>query len=238
MAIQTFGQVPYIIYNIRSRVPSKDDDGLDNFSRRCGLQLNEERVSEQLAMLQGKMDVYDRILSKQKYLAGGHMPDNDSVTLADLSHLPYGTAFYDRTGFAEVFDSRPNLSRQELRCQLSPAWPAVKETFEKQSSVVENENYATYDMYSSGAESAQRALLFFTKQQAQLETYATEYLLTWSPVITPVKIESVVIQVATIKIYEMLIGESLALAVWSEQILILGARIDVAQRHAGGCDSE
>ncbi|KAG5634673.1 hypothetical protein H0H81_001136 [Sphagnurus paluster] len=35
--------------------------------------------------LDGKLDAYDVILSKQKYLAG------DNVTLADLFHLPYGT---------------------------------------------------------------------------------------------------------------------------------------------------
>jgi glutathione S-transferase len=34
------------------------------------LQPDEERVSEQLANLQPKLDAYDLILSKQKYLAG------------------------------------------------------------------------------------------------------------------------------------------------------------------------
>jgi hypothetical protein len=39
-------------------------------SRRGGVQPDEERVSEQLANLQPKLDAYDLILSKQKYLAG------------------------------------------------------------------------------------------------------------------------------------------------------------------------
>jgi glutathione S-transferase len=43
---------------------------LDDSSRRRGLQPDEERVSELLGMLQSKMDAYDLILSKQKYLAG------------------------------------------------------------------------------------------------------------------------------------------------------------------------
>jgi glutathione S-transferase len=37
---------------------------------RRGLQPNEARVSELLAILNGNMDAYDVILGKQKYLAG------------------------------------------------------------------------------------------------------------------------------------------------------------------------
>ncbi|KAG2142274.1 glutathione S-transferase [Suillus bovinus] len=92
------------------------------FKPRRGLQPDEARVSELLATLQSKMDAYEVILSKQKYLAG------DSVTLADLSHLPYGTAFYGLGGvFAEVFDSRPNLARWWKDISNRPAWLAVKD---------------------------------------------------------------------------------------------------------------
>ncbi|KAG1818023.1 glutathione S-transferase [Suillus subaureus] len=90
------------------------------FNPRRGLQPNEERVSELLANLQPKLDAYDLILSKQKYLAG------DSVTLADLAHLPYGTAFYG-AGFAEVFESRPHLARWWKDISNRPAWLAVKD---------------------------------------------------------------------------------------------------------------
>ncbi|KAG1781825.1 glutathione S-transferase [Suillus placidus] len=90
------------------------------FKPRRGLQPNEERVTELLAMLQGKMDAYDAILGKQKYLAG------DSVTLADLSHLPHGTVFC-QAGYAEVFESRPNLSRWWKDISSRPAWLAVKD---------------------------------------------------------------------------------------------------------------
>lgn len=90
------------------------------FKPRRGLQPNEERVSELLASLLPKLDAYDVILGKQKYLAG------DSVTLADLAHLPYGTAFYG-AGFAEVFDSRPNVARWWKDISNRPAWLAVKD---------------------------------------------------------------------------------------------------------------
>ncbi|KAG2031206.1 glutathione S-transferase [Suillus americanus] len=90
------------------------------FNPRRGLQTNEARVSELLASLQPKLDAYDLILSKQKYLAG------DSVTFADLAHLPFGTLFY-AIGFAEVFDSRPNLTRWWKDISNRPAWLAVKD---------------------------------------------------------------------------------------------------------------
>ncbi|KAG1742491.1 glutathione S-transferase [Suillus lakei] len=90
------------------------------FKPRRGLTPNDARVSELLASLESKMDAYELILSKQRYLAG------DSVTLADLSHLPYGAAFYG-AGFAEVFDKRPNLSRWWKDISSRPAWLAVKD---------------------------------------------------------------------------------------------------------------
>ncbi|KAG2142275.1 glutathione S-transferase [Suillus bovinus] len=92
------------------------------FKPRRGLQTDEERVSVMLAMLQGKMDAYEVILGKQKYLAG------DSITLADLSHLALGALFYGLGGaFAEVFDSRPNLLRWWKDISNRPAWLAVKD---------------------------------------------------------------------------------------------------------------
>ncbi|KAG2142277.1 glutathione S-transferase [Suillus bovinus] len=90
------------------------------FKPRRGLQPNEERVNEMLAILQSKLDAYEVILSKQKYLAG------DSVTLADLCHLPQGTAFCG-AGFAEVFESRSNLARWWKDISNRPAWLAVKD---------------------------------------------------------------------------------------------------------------
>ncbi|KAG2366645.1 glutathione S-transferase [Suillus spraguei] len=91
------------------------------FKPRSGLQPNEERVDELLASVLPKLDAYDVILSKQKYLAG------DSVTLADLAHLPYGTAFCG-VGYAEVFESRPNVARWWKDISNRPAWLAVKDS--------------------------------------------------------------------------------------------------------------
>ena len=75
-----------------------------------------------LRELGAKMDVYDKILSKQKYLGGDvrtsyimYAPCNDlifylqEITLADFFHLSYGYEL-DRAGF-EWHSSRPNVAR-------------------------------------------------------------------------------------------------------------------------------
>ncbi|RXW17598.1 hypothetical protein EST38_g8248, partial [Candolleomyces aberdarensis] len=67
-----------------------------------GVPADEALFESLMAELGKKLDVYDQILSKQKYLAG------DQVTLADLSHLPYAELL-SQVG-AKVFEERPNVS--------------------------------------------------------------------------------------------------------------------------------
>jgi glutathione S-transferase len=66
--------------------------------------------------------VYEKILLKQKYIAGDvsiqrHYSPTGSddflqeLTLADLFHLPLGEALVGTLGLREVFDKRPNVSR-------------------------------------------------------------------------------------------------------------------------------
>ncbi len=71
--------------------------------RLTGVPADEALFESRLTELGKKLDVYDQILSKQKYLAG------DEVTLADLSHLPYAELL-GKTG-TKVFEERPNVSR-------------------------------------------------------------------------------------------------------------------------------
>jgi len=53
--------------------------------------------------LNGKLDVYDNILSKQKYLAG------EEITLVDFYHLPLGHGL-KKFGY-NVMESKPNVAR-------------------------------------------------------------------------------------------------------------------------------
>ena len=54
--------------------------------------------------LNARLDAYEKILSKQKYLAG------DELTLADLFHLPCGAKLYV-AGQGDFIDKRPNVKR-------------------------------------------------------------------------------------------------------------------------------
>ena len=56
-----------------------------------------------IAQLEPKLDVYEQILSKQKYLAG------DELTLADLFHIPYGVLL--STAGSNAIEVRPNVAR-------------------------------------------------------------------------------------------------------------------------------
>ncbi|KAI0298226.1 glutathione S-transferase [Russula brevipes] len=85
-----------------------------------GQPIDEERVKAQLPLLEGKLDGYEAILSKQKYLAG------DELTLADLFHLPYGSVVFDRLGYGGL-DKRPNVARWWKEISSRPAWQAVKD---------------------------------------------------------------------------------------------------------------
>jgi len=80
---------------------------------------DEKRVEQLLGQLEGKLDGYEVILGKQKYLAG------DNVTVADLFHLPYGSMVFEQLGYGNL-DKRPNVKRWWNDISSRPAWQAVK----------------------------------------------------------------------------------------------------------------
>ena len=107
------------------------------FKQFRGLTANEERVKELVPQLEAKLDGYEVILSKQKYLAGdvrffSRFPSVSrsrsscrtdgaaaflcffvflqEVTLADLFHLPHCTIVFEQLGFGGL-DKRPNVQR-------------------------------------------------------------------------------------------------------------------------------
>ncbi|KAI0696181.1 glutathione S-transferase-like protein [Cytidiella melzeri] len=84
-----------------------------------GFATNEDVIKEKLATLEGKLDAYEAILGKQKYLAG------DNITLADLFHLPYGATLVS-AGF-DIFNAkRPNVARWWEDISTRESWEAVK----------------------------------------------------------------------------------------------------------------
>lgn len=88
-------------------------------TRMTGQPTDEKRLGEVTAILNSKLDGYERILSKTKYLAG------ENVTLADLFHVPCGYTL-DEILKLDVLKTRPNVARWWQDIVSRPSWQAVK----------------------------------------------------------------------------------------------------------------
>ncbi|KAF8881346.1 glutathione S-transferase [Infundibulicybe gibba] len=80
---------------------------------------DQAKVDEHTALLSAKLEVYDQILGKQKYLAG------DEITLADLFHLTTGGAL-PLSGI-DVMTQRPNVARWFNDLTSREAWQALSD---------------------------------------------------------------------------------------------------------------
>ncbi|KAJ7221185.1 glutathione S-transferase [Mycena rebaudengoi] len=114
---------------------SNEYSNFDPFSSRAvsrsarpmiGMETNKVNLEENLKTLSVKLDVYEAILGKQKYLAG------DEVTLVDLFHLPYG-ALLEKAGSDLVATKGPNVTRWFNDLQARDSWVAVKDGISKTS---------------------------------------------------------------------------------------------------------
>ncbi|KAI0075214.1 glutathione S-transferase-like protein [Panus rudis PR-1116 ss-1] len=92
------------------------------FKQMYGGQPDEKLAETYTATLQAKLDGYESILSKSKYLAG------DSISIADLFHLPYGMHIeYLIPGILENDSKRPSVARWWKDISNRPSWLAVKD---------------------------------------------------------------------------------------------------------------
>ena len=80
---------------------------------------DQEKVASFKQQLNANLNIYEKILSKQPYLAG------DRFTLADLFHLPYG-AWLVKIGEGNLFESRPNVKQWWERITSRTSWKAVQ----------------------------------------------------------------------------------------------------------------
>ncbi|KAJ7483864.1 glutathione S-transferase [Mycena galericulata] len=76
-------------------------------------------VEKELAALDKSLDGYDRILAKQRYVAG------DTLTLVDLFHLPY--APYVALGGSDLMTRKPNVARWYKELVARPSWLAYQD---------------------------------------------------------------------------------------------------------------
>ncbi|KAJ3118851.1 hypothetical protein HDU96_007593 [Phlyctochytrium bullatum] len=70
--------------------------------------------------LERVLDVYEQQLSTRKYLTG------DTVTIADLFHLPAGSLLF-RAGAGDVFTKRPNVFAWWQRISARESWKKAAE---------------------------------------------------------------------------------------------------------------
>ncbi|TCD67952.1 hypothetical protein EIP91_011753 [Steccherinum ochraceum] len=85
-----------------------------------GLTPDEARAKELLESLENNLDVYDKILASQKYVAG------DDITLADLFHISYGNLLHSAKHINLEDTKRPNVARWWKDITSRPSWQAVK----------------------------------------------------------------------------------------------------------------
>jgi glutathione S-transferase len=79
---------------------------------------NKDIVKAKLDDLDAAFIGYERILSKQKYLAG------DNVTLADLFHLPYGQ-ITESLGFGELLQKYPAVEKWWNGLKERESWKKI-----------------------------------------------------------------------------------------------------------------
>ncbi|KIJ94297.1 hypothetical protein K443DRAFT_364152 [Laccaria amethystina LaAM-08-1] len=114
---------------IFEQAASVEKDNFDTFAAKAvyektfkpfyGLTPNQAVFDELIATLDKKLDVYDQILSKQKYVVG------EGITLADLFHIPYG-AILPAAG-SNVIETKPNVERWFKDITSRPSFLAVKD---------------------------------------------------------------------------------------------------------------
>ncbi|KAL4256829.1 GST superfamily protein [Pleurotus pulmonarius] len=89
------------------------------FKPMFGQEPDEVKAKDLIEKLNTSLDIYDLILSKQKYLGG------DELTLADLFHLPYGTLL--PPSGVNAIQERPNVKRWFEDLSSRASWQAVKD---------------------------------------------------------------------------------------------------------------
>ncbi|KAL1965221.1 hypothetical protein VTN77DRAFT_5975 [Rasamsonia byssochlamydoides] len=79
---------------------------------------DEAKIAALVTKLEGVLAGYERILSKQRYLAG------DTLTLADLFHLPYAT-LVETLGYKDTFAKYPAFAKWLAELQGRESWKKI-----------------------------------------------------------------------------------------------------------------
>ncbi|CAA3000772.1 glutathione S-transferase F9-like [Olea europaea subsp. europaea] len=93
------------------------------FSSKLGITPDQKVIQENEAKLGNVLDVYEERLSMSKYLAG------DSLSLADLSHLPFGHYLLNGAGKGYLIRDRKHVSAWWDVISNRPSWKKVLHLF-------------------------------------------------------------------------------------------------------------
>lgn len=86
------------------------------FAAMKGGKCDEAKVKELVEGLETVLDVLDKHLANQQFLAG------DNFTIADIAALPYLHLTMTRAGEGDVFKKRPNVQAWADRCFARDSW--------------------------------------------------------------------------------------------------------------------
>ncbi|KAJ7887122.1 glutathione S-transferase [Mycena olivaceomarginata] len=98
--------------------PSASKAALEFMKKGFGWPYDQTVADEQLEILNKKLEAYEVILSKQRYVAG------DSFTLADLFHIPYAPLIGSGS---DILTRRPNIARWYNELVARPSWLAYED---------------------------------------------------------------------------------------------------------------
>ncbi|KAJ7336123.1 glutathione S-transferase [Mycena albidolilacea] len=99
--------------------PSASKAGVELMRKGFGMVCDQAVVDAQLEILDKKLEGYEAILSKQRYVAG------DSFTLADLFHIPYAPLV--ASGGSDIMTRKPNVARWYNELVARPSWLAYQD---------------------------------------------------------------------------------------------------------------
>ncbi|KAG8898263.1 hypothetical protein FRC01_010973, partial [Tulasnella sp. 417] len=89
------------------------------FNAYKGIPSDEEKFQQSVEALNSKLDGYERMLTKHKYLAG------DEITLVDLWHLPHGEIAEKYA--PQAFESHPKFNAWWQALKNRPSWIKANE---------------------------------------------------------------------------------------------------------------
>jgi glutathione S-transferase len=103
-----------MIHDLQFPPPNPGSPQLMQYRLR-GIEPNLEVVDFAIKRLSDKLDIYDKILAKQKYMGG------DEFSLIDIFYMPYTSKLFE-AGDGALIETRPNVRAWWERVAARASW--------------------------------------------------------------------------------------------------------------------